>query len=53
MAERWQKPSDPPAVITDSQGNKFEPTEFFDHDSQQYLFALRFVGNVNDRETKE
>lgn len=42
-------PKKPPAVITDTDGNQFETVEFFDHSTQQYLFALRFVGNVNDR----
>lgn len=33
---------DGPATITDSAGSVWELVEFFDHDSQQILVALRF-----------
>lgn len=30
-------------VITDSNGNTYHLVEFFNHDSQQYLYALELV----------
>lgn len=32
-----------PVSIVDDLGQRYELVEFFDHDSQQYLLALRFV----------
>lgn len=34
------------AYVTDNLGQKYELVQFFDHDRQEYLFALRFVPEV-------
>ena len=43
----------PSVYIVDSLGQRFELVQFFDHDSQQYLFALRFIPKQDPNPNEE